>query len=397
MRFLPTRQRQEQALQPQITAFQSLWSEAYASGLGYSPRLVDRVWAANRSTQLNSQEISSMPLRFTGTREPTWVTNPDPVWYPNGIRDAIFSIVWSLYTWGDAFLYVTNRYADGFPASWTVLGADRMNVQIEDGRRVFRSGAMPLDEEDVVQITRDPRGSLRGTPALSPYAGAAWGLLAAGELSRVMTAGGGIPNAVLKSRRKLLAGQAQAIQEQWMAARARSAIGAPAVLDDGLDLEQLQFSPTDLSLIDVQQLYARVVASAYGVPPFLLNLPLEGGLTYQNPEMLIEQWWRGELRPMAGNIAAALSGQMLPRGSVVQFDSQEALAPAWRDLVSAGLDMVKEGAMSIDEFRVAVLHLPPASEGDALDELSMPPTASVSPAQQPDAIVQELRPAVMIS
>jgi hypothetical protein len=69
-------------------------------GVGFSPNLIERVWAASRCLQLNSQQISSMPLRFFGppsADEPAWLANPDPAWFPNGIGDAIFAAVRSMY------------------------------------------------------------------------------------------------------------------------------------------------------------------------------------------------------------------------------------------------------------------------------------------------------------
>src|SRR5262249_36327889 len=152
-----------------------------------------------------------------------------------------------------------------------------MNVQAFRGRREYRSGDTPLNHEDVVQISRDPRGNLTGTSVLRSYGSTAWGLVGAGELGRVMVGnGGGLPNAVLKSKRPINERQARGIQQNWVDARMRSGVGAPAVLPPEIDFEQLAFSPEDLLLLDMQQFDARVIASAYGVPAFILNLPLEG-------------------------------------------------------------------------------------------------------------------------
>ena len=46
---------------------------------------------AARCIQLNSQQMASMPLQFEGTFRPAGVV-PDPVYYPNGISDAIFAV-----------------------------------------------------------------------------------------------------------------------------------------------------------------------------------------------------------------------------------------------------------------------------------------------------------------
>jgi HK97 family phage portal protein len=371
-------------IQGQVSEFwSSLYGQLALMGVPWSPRLQDRVWVANRCLQLCAQQLASMPLRFFGSAsggEPAWVANPDPVWYPNGIGDAVFAVTWSQLGWGDAFLYVTSRYSNGYPSAWTVLDPASMNVQVEAGRRVYRSGNIDLDPDDVVQISRDPRGGLRGSSALQSYAGAAWGLTGAGEAGRVMVSGGGIPNAVLKSNRKLTKDQAEAIQTQWVNARLRSGVGAPAVLPPEISFEQLSFNATDLALLDQQSFDAKVIASAYSVPAFMLNLELQGGLTYQNPETLFEVWWRSELRPVAGRVQRALSANMLPRGSWVEFDARAVLAPAFQGQVTTWLELLKQNVVTIDEVRAAILHLPPKEEGEALNELTEPPTAAASPA-----------------
>ena len=45
-------------------------------------------------------------------------------------------------------------------------------------------------------------------------------------------------------------------------------------------------------LLDSQKFNSQVIASAFGVPALFVNLPVEGGLTYQSPGMLGEHWWR---------------------------------------------------------------------------------------------------------
>lgn len=303
------------------------WQETYGGvgGLAVTPSVAERVWVANRCIQLNSQQIAGMPLEFVGTYEPAWVSNPDPNWFPNGIGDAIFAVVRYLYGWGFACLYVTSRYANGLPQTWTVLDSSTVTIDLEGGRRTYRVHDRELDADDVVQIDRNPGHALHGTSALQAYATQAWGLLAAADLGYSIMQGG-VPQAVLKARRPITAEQAALIQSQWVA-RTSERGGAPPVLGEDLDFEALSLSPADLLLIEGQEFNARVIASAYGVPPFLLNMPLEGGLTYQNPEKLGEFWWRFELRPTAKRVADALTAQMLPRGNFVTFDAADTFLP----------------------------------------------------------------------
>src|SRR5512134_198695 len=98
------------------TQISDFWSNLAATTGASNPTLLERVWVANRCLQMNANAISTMPLRHYGVREPAWVANPDPVWYPNGISDAVFAMVSSMYGYGDAFVYITARYADGYPS-----------------------------------------------------------------------------------------------------------------------------------------------------------------------------------------------------------------------------------------------------------------------------------------
>lgn len=310
------------------TIIPSWWAEnGLSSTAAWYPgnaALTERVWVANRCQQLNSQQIASMPLEFHGAPEPAWVSNPDPNWYPNGIADALFAIVSQLYGWGFSCLYVTDTYSDGFPRTWTVLDSAGLSIDGKTGSRRYKIGDVVLDARRVVQIDRNPGTATQGTSALRAYAQQAWGLLAAGNQSMNVNQGG-IPQAVLKSQRKLTKEQAEVLQAQWVE-RTTSRGGAPPVLPPELDFEVLSINPADLSLLDTQAFNAKAIATAYGVPAVLLNMSLQGGLTYQNPAALGEMWWRFELRPTATRIANALSAQMLPRGQWVTFDAADTFA-----------------------------------------------------------------------
>jgi HK97 family phage portal protein len=309
------------------TVIPSWWQENGLSSSSYLPGnalLADRVWVANRCIQLNAQQIASMPLKYHGGFEPAWVSSPDPSWYPNGIGDALHSVVAQMYGWGYTCLYVTDRYADGFPRTWTVLDSGALSISMVDGARSYRYGDTVLDPRRVVQIDRNPGTGLHGSSALRAYAQQAWGLLAAGNQSMNVNTGG-IPQAVLKSERKLTKEQAEALQQQWGQATTNRA-GLPPVLPPELDFKQLSFNPADLSLLETQEFNARALATAFGVPSVLLNMALQGGLTYQNPAALGEMWWRFELRPTATRVANAFTAQLLPRGQWVSFDAADTFA-----------------------------------------------------------------------
>ena len=207
----------------------AFWQETYGTPWYGTPQLADRVWVANRCQQLNAQQIAGMPLHFHGPpvpdTEPAWVSSPDPNWYPNGIGDALHAVVNQLYGWGFSCLYVTDRYASGFPRTWTVLPSEAVQIKMVDGRREYKLGEDVLSPSRVVQIDRNPTTALHGTSALHAYAQQAWGLLAAGNQSLAVS-DGGIPQAILKPQQRITQEQADEIRTSWMTAAASRGAGA---------------------------------------------------------------------------------------------------------------------------------------------------------------------------
>lgn len=298
------------------------WSEnIYGTQMFGTPDLADRVWVAARCQQLNAQQVASMPLQFHGDPEPAWVSSPDPNLYPNGIGDALHALVAQLYGYGFSCQYVTDFYSNGFPRRWTVLPSSAVQIRWEDGSRAYKVGETELDPRRVVQIDRNPGTGLHGSSALAAYAQMAWGLLAAGNQSMSVSQGG-MAKFYLKSERKLDQAQAEALQLQWMT-KTSSRNGAPPVIPPEITPTEMSFNPSDLALLETQEWNSRVLATAYGVPSVILNMAMQGGLTYQNPMALMQMWWLTELRTTSKRIMDAFTAQMLPRGQWISQDASD--------------------------------------------------------------------------
>lgn len=354
------------------------------TGTWASPWLAGKVGVVARCLQLVSQQVATLPLRFRGNFEPLWIANPDPVWFPGGIGSAIFAATSSMYAWGDAFLWVTSRYETGFPQTWTVLNPEAVVVEADPrGGRLYRVGPgnTYLDPADVLQISRNPNGGLRGTTALEGYGGNVASALAAESFAADTFAGGGVPWAVLQPARRVSKEQAEELQAQWMN-RIRG--GAPAVIPPDIAYKEFAFNPKDLALLETREWDAKQIAAAFGVPAFMLNMEQAGGLNYSNPEMLFSTWWRSELYPAAHRIAAHLS-TWLPRGNWVEFDPSILLRPDLKTEAEVWTGLLKENVVTVNEVRAAVLDLPPIEEGEALTLIDEPPGAKASEAQAIDA------------
>lgn len=295
--------------------------------------LAERVWVANRCIQLNAQQIATMPLQFVGPEdsEPRWVSSPDALWYPNGIADAMHFIVQQIYGWGYSCQYITGFYSDGRPRTWTILDNNFLTIQLRNGSRVYKYGnsidAEEKDPERIFQIDRNPGARLHGTSALSAFGVQGIGLLAAGNQQNAVSRGA-IPPGILKKiqGRTLDKAQATAAQEAWMEASDARA-GGPAVLGPDWDFKVLAFNPEEVQLLEGQEFNAKAIMTAFGVPATLMNMSLQGGLTYQNPAALGEMWWRFELRQLATRIANMFTAQLLPAGQYITVDAADTFAP----------------------------------------------------------------------
>ncbi len=344
--------------------------------------LADRTWITNRALQMNSQQIGSMPLRFnpgnaTTVTEPAWMSNPDPLYYPNGIGELIRALVRDYYAWGWCLLLITSRYSDGYPRTFTRIPASRCEpMWDDDGYRRYNLGGYELDPGDIIQIDRDcGDGYLaHGTSAIRAYAQLAWGLLAAGNQAMEVNQGG-IPKVSLKvtdENRKLTGEQAVNLQDQWQE-RTQARSGAPPVLPFGLDFETLSWSPKDMALLETQEFNAIALATAFGIPVVLLNMAVRWGLTYQTIAMAGEHWWRFELRPTAKFIADSLTAQALPAGQWVWFDATDTFLPITPQNTAQAAGPF---ATSEDDSQAS------AVEEDTTAQADEPAVASASPAQK---------------
>jgi HK97 family phage portal protein len=203
----------------------------------------------------------------------------------------------------------------------------------------------------VIQIDRNPTTAAHGTSALRAFAQRAYSLLAAGNKSLAVSQDAA-PAGYLRTEQRLTSDQADEVRDRWMSKRA-TANGAPAVLSQGMDFKATGINPQDMALLDTQKWDAMVIANAYGVPAPILNMALEGGLTYQNPEALMRMWWLTRLRTRSKRIMDSFGSQMLPAGQTVTQDAS---------------DITVEGSV------------------EATDDPQLSPAAKASPAQQPGGL-----------
>jgi len=75
--------------------------------------------------------------------------------------------------------------------------------------------------------------------------------------------------------------------------------GRPLLLEGGLEWQEMGISPKDMDYAESLLMSARFIASVYGVPPQLINIP--GESTYSNYEQAKEAFWIDTVLPMLDN------------------------------------------------------------------------------------------------
>lgn len=306
----------------------------------------------------NAIAVADMPVVVTAPDRslrpsPSWLANPQPAVYSSW-SEFMRQLWWSYQSCGEAFTLATSRFADGYPRTMMMVDPWLISVEIDGGvRRYTINGHDVGGDVCHVRYASWP-GDARGH---GPLEVAGDRITAAQTLMRYgsdLAARGGIPWAILKSKYRLTPTQAAELKAQWIEA-ALTRNGAPAILDAEMDLNQLQVTPKDMALSELQTASEARLAVLLGVPPYLLGLPSATGSStpYTNVQSIFDYWWRMTLRPHGNYLLAALSGWALPAGTDLLLDASAYTQPEPLERAQFYDVMVRIGAMTIDEVRAA--------------------------------------------
>jgi HK97 family phage portal protein len=275
-------------------------------------------------------ELVPVVMRGTETVDPQpgWTTNPEPLLYASW-DEWQRGCVNSLLLRGETFLIATQRNAEGFPVRWVTLNPDHVEVDLVTGRLVYRfeGDSTPFPDGDVLHIKyQQTPGNLRG---IGPIHWTGLNFVTAESLAmyvKNLADNGGVPWAYLSHPGHPNADQVANLRDQWNTA-APLRRGAPAILSAGMTLNTISLNPEQMALLSLREFDEQRIAAAFGVPPSYVGLPQPSGLNYTTSQMIADFFYRSTLRPMSKNIAAAISGWALPRGTNLVMDASDFLAP----------------------------------------------------------------------
>ena len=254
-----------------------------------------------------------------------WMERPDPKVSRSFFYVNIFS---DLYFYGIAYAYISSRYSDGKPATFTWLPAASVSSNDQSGfiqyfgpQKELMFNGQFIETSNVLQFISPIPGILKiGTRAIntSIYLDAA-----ADRYAQLET----VPGYLQQVSGEDLSGEDLGdLASAWALARKKNAIGA---LSSQVQFKEFSQNPQEV-ISDQRKYQALEMARLCNVPAYLVSAPTEGAsMTYQNAEQARQDLYLFGARVYLDCIEQTLSSdQVLPRNRFVEFDVENYLGVA---------------------------------------------------------------------
>ena len=234
-----------------------------------------------------------------------------------------FTLSWlfdDLFFYGAAYLFVTSRTTDGYPASFERLPFANVTRRDQPGPVFFGPSnelyfaGEKLDSTNVIQFL----SPIQGIVYMSAQAVATALKL---EQARYRNASSAIPAGVLRQTGgEPLSGQELAdLAASFNAARETN---QTAALNEFVTYTETLTSPDKMLLIQAAEFQAKEMARLCNTPAYLCSLDIGSYAYTSSAESRMDLWTFG-VRAYADCIAATLSmNNVLPNGTYVEFDSE---------------------------------------------------------------------------
>jgi hypothetical protein len=250
-----------------------------------------------------------------------WLRQPDPA-----IPYVTFMewLVDDLLFFGRAFLLITSRDEQGYPASMTRLPSAMVTCRDQPGpvffapsNQVYFQGGQ-IDEQELIQIISPVQSWLTSGEQTIRTALRL-------EESRLRNAESNLPSGVLKQTGgEPLSGQELAdLSAAFNSARR---LNQTAALSQDLDYIETKALPDNMLMVESSRFQVEELSRLTNVPSYLLGASI-GSYSYTNSKSAREDLYLFAARPYLNVIQATLSmNNVLPKGVCVEFDIDDYLA-----------------------------------------------------------------------
>lgn len=277
-----------------------------ASVIGCMPlRMYNEVW--NETTEL-------MEKKYIAPR--SWLRRIDPALPNVTLLSWLFD---DIFHFGRAFLYITARTADGYPASFTRLPTGSISTTDQAGpvwfapsNEVFFQGGA-IDPKDLVQFISPIQGIVYTSPDVIEVALKL-------QKSRYNAASSNMPSGVLRQvgGEPLSASELSDLASAFNAARMSG--NMTAALNEFLTYTETQATPDKMLMVSAAEYQTKECSLLTNVPPYLLGVAT-GSYSYQSSQQARADLYIFGVKPYAQVISETLSmNNVLPNGTFVEFD-----------------------------------------------------------------------------
>ena len=251
----------------------------------------------------------------------SWLRKISPSVTNNFLLSWLFD---DLFFYGAAYLFVTSRTADGYPASFDRLPFANVTRRDQPGLVFFGPSnelyfaGEKLDSANVVQFL----SPIQGIVYQSAQAVATALKL---EAARFRNSSSAIPAGILRQTGgEPLSGQELAdLAASFNVARETN---QTAALNEFVTYTETLTSPDKMLLIDSSEFQAMEMARLCNIPPYLAGISV-GSYSYQSSSESRADLWTFGVRAYADCIAQTLSmNNVLPNGTYVEFDVEDYLS-----------------------------------------------------------------------
>jgi phage portal protein BeeE len=250
-----------------------------------------------------------------------WLRQPDPALPYSTFMSWLLD---DLFFYGRAFLFVSSRTQDGFPASFTRLPASMIQTMDQSGpvwfapsNEVYFQGGM-IDPKDLIQFISPIQGIVyQSTNAVKTALKL--------EASRYRNAESSLPSGVLRQTggEPLSAQELADLAQAFNAARREN---QTAALNEFIEYMETKALPDNMLMIESANYQALEMCRLGNIPPYLAGVNI-GSYSYQNARSAREDLYIFGARLYMDCVAQTLSmNNVLPRGTYVKFDIDEYLA-----------------------------------------------------------------------
>jgi HK97 family phage portal protein len=319
--------------------------------------------AVNRCTSLICDTIGGLPWHvmrgdYERLATPDWIADPqatriDGRVIGGDVLDCRLTAVEFWANWicaaawfGDGYVYVPVRGVDGAPKPplWQLHPHD---VTIDGG--TYWVGDVPLPSNSILHL----RGLLpyddgHGRGVIDVH-GIDLGLAATVRSYAAGVFASGVPAGYIKSSQPNLSQEdADALKAAWLKQHG-GAKRSIAVLNATTEFHAVSISPVDAQLSNAREMSMRDIATAFGVPAYMLGVPGDPS-TYANVESRMIEFRTFTLLPWQRRIEAVLAAQ-LPRGTYLKIRSDGLLRADTTTRYQAYKVALEAGFLTVDEVR----------------------------------------------